>query len=309
MEKVIIFGIGKRLEKLINGGYLNGMEILAFSDNDKIKQGLCINGVEVISPDEIERYEYDSIYISSLQYFHEIKRQLTQEYGILSEKMKAFDIPDEKYSSEISYWEDVFLREGGKFRNSHYKELMLAIAEEQDDEFLTGKVVADFGCGPRGSLAWTDKPLVKLGIDVLSARYLEKFGEELIRHNMIYVTSSEGNIPVPSSYVDYLYTINSLDHVDNLEQMINELVRIIKPQGVMLASFNLNEPCTECEPQTLTEDIIKTLFSRNFEVLSYRLAYKDETDTYANFKNNNLVSSLKENRPAILWMKGRKKHI
>ncbi len=31
---------------------------------------------------------------------------------------------------------------------------MLAIAKREDDEFLSNKIVADFGCDPRGSLAW-----------------------------------------------------------------------------------------------------------------------------------------------------------
>lgn len=312
MEKVIVFGTGKRLEEIMVKGYLNEMEVIAFCDNNEEKWGDFINGIKIISPRAIKEQDYDAIYISSYRYFGDIKQQLVEECGILSEKVKSFEIYDKKYkceikhNSEIAFWEEDFRLEGNIFRNNWYKKLMLAIAEEQDDSFLAGKVVADFGCGPKGSLAWTNRPIVKLGIDVLADRYLEKFSDELIRHNMIYVKSTETRIPIPDCYVDYLFTINSLDHVANLEAMTNELLRIIKPGGILLASFNLNEPSTECEPQTLTEEMIKNLLLRYFEVDSYRLAYKDEEKAYVNIMNNNLVCSLKDDKPAILWVKGRK---
>lgn len=232
---------------------------------------------------------------------------MVEKCEIPADKIKSFVIQEEKHRCEIDYWRDVFRSEDGKFHNSHYKELMLAIAQEKDDTFLKDKVIADFGCGPRGSLAWTSQPSIKLGIDVLAKQYLEEFGDELIRHNMIYVTSSENKIPVPDSFVDYLFTINSLDHVDNLEQMVSEILRIIKPNGTILASFNLNEPSTECEPQTLTEKIIKEKLLKYFNITSYRLAYPGEKSVYENLKKNNLVQNLANDRRAILWIRGTKR--
>lgn len=230
-EKVIIFGLGGRLEKLWAQGFLQGMDIIAFCDNDEKKQGMLFRGIGVLAPSQISACEYDAVYISSKQYEIDIRRQLTEECGVQDDRIKCFEVPDEKYNSEMGYWEDVFHRENGKFKNTHYKQLMLAIAQEEDDTFMADKVVADFGCGPRGSLVWTEQPSVKLGIDVLANQYLKRFGNELIHHNMIYVTSSETKIPVPNAFVDYLYTINSLDHVDSLEAMVYELLRILKRGG------------------------------------------------------------------------------
>lgn len=110
---------------------------------------------------------------------------------------------------------------------------------------------------------------MKIGIDVLSAEYLNEFGEEMISHNMIYVTSNENKIPIPSGFVDYVITINSLDHVMNLDEITRELLRILKPQGTLIASFNLNEPYVEHEPQTLTEEILQEKLLDNFDIESY----------------------------------------
>lgn len=304
MQKIIVFGVGKRLDFLMESGYLEGFDVVAFCDNDVSKQGRIVGGVEVISPKKIEEYTFDTIYISSEQYYEEIRRELEADWKIDKDIIKCFQM--RKHDGEISYWKECFLREGKKFSNTHYKELMLGIAQQENDEFLKGKIVVDFGCGPRGSLYWTDKPLIKIGIDVLAKDYMDYFGEELAEHNMIYVTSSEKRIPLPTDFVDVLFTMNSLDHVDNLQQMTGELMRILKQGGTLLASFNLNEPSTECEPQMLTEDLIKNLILDNFQVESYRLAYKED-GTYRNFFTYKTVDSLEEDKPAVLWVRGRKK--
>lgn len=305
-ERVIIFGLGRRLERLKEEGCLSGMNIVAFCDNDTDKQGSLYDNIEVISPNKIEEYTYDSVYISSRLFENDIRQQLIKECAVPIDRIKCFYAQGEKYNGEIGYWEKMFRLEGGKFLNYHYEQLMLSIAQEKNDDFLQGKIVADFGCGPRGSLAWTNRPSIKLGIDVLASRYLEAFGEELIKHNMIYVTSSEARIPIPDSFVDCLCTINSLDHVDNLEQMIGEILRIMKPGATILASFNLNEPSSKCEPQTLTEEIIKKKVLKYFNIESYRLAYRGEGDVYENLRNGNLIYKLEQDKCAILWIRGTK---
>lgn len=225
----------------------------------------------------------------------------------MNDNLKQTDVHI-KYESELSYWKNRFVLEGNNFNNQHYKALFLGLANEKNDNFLKDKIIADFGCGPRGSLAWTDIPKEKIGIDVLSTTYFDTFGDELLKHNMLYLSSTENYIPIPTNYVDILTTINSIDHVNNLEKMATELFRILKPGGMFLASFNLNEAENDCEPQNLNEYIIDKLFLQNLNILSYKLAYKDSQDTYKNFFENNILKRSKNiNKPIILWIKGLKK--
>jgi hypothetical protein len=51
---------------------------------------------------------------------------------------------------ELDFWRSRYKIDGGVFVNSHFEKCMLQMAEEKDDSFLAGKVVADFGCGPKG---------------------------------------------------------------------------------------------------------------------------------------------------------------
>ena len=101
---------------------------------------------------------FDYIVIPSSKYYHEIRVYL-EEIGV---DKKCIIKGWYKKAVELSYWK-MMLAQEKEFVNDGYRKVMLCIAEEDNDDFLQGKIVADFGCGPRGSLQWTNKPLMKIG--------------------------------------------------------------------------------------------------------------------------------------------------
>lgn len=274
MVKAIIFGTGRRMYEYMMRGAFSDIEIVAFCDNDESKHGKCIDGVQIISPHSIKDYCYEKIIIASDLYYSEIRTQLIKECGINPKIICRVEVEVDKSQGEMSFWKAYHAYNG--FDNSVYENMILSILGEDDDCCFKDKVVADFGCGPQGTLVWTDKPKVKIGIDVLATRYFEEFPEELQSHGMIYVQSSENVIPIATNYVDYIITINSLDHVYNLDLMANELKRILKPGGILLAAFNLNEPETECEPQKLTISRLKDELLNNFSIQRILLYIKGQ---------------------------------
>ena len=213
--------------------------------------------------------------------------------------------PGSKYDYELSFWKGRLEKEKGTFLNSHYKRVMLAMAEESSDDFLQGKIVADFGCGPRGSLVWARSALVRIGIDVLADRYADEFTENIISHGMIYLKSTEHVIPLPSNYIDVLYTLNAMDHVDNFSEMCKEIIRVLKPGGEFIGSFNLEEPASHTEPQQLSEEKIKQNLLDSLELQSYRIASKGPVgNLYGHFYDGN--SSYSPGQEGYLWVKARK---
>lgn len=207
-----------------------------------------------------------------------------------------------KGSEELGFWKREYDREGGRFQNSWYERNMLAMAGEADESFLAGKVVADFGCGPRGSLEWAMSAQERIGIDVLASAYQRTF--DLSSHKTRYVNSSETHIPIPSASVDVLFTINAIDHVDNFAVMCRELLRILRPGGEFIGSFNLHEPATPCEPQTLDEEIIKQHLLDRLRITSYRVAPKGpEGKRYIHFWDGRQAVG---NEEAFLWVRATK---
>jgi SAM-dependent methyltransferase len=210
-----------------------------------------------------------------------------------------------KSDAELSYWRSRFQIDNGHFQNSWYERLMLAMAGETNDEFLKGKIVADFGCGPRGSLVWAGSALLRIGIDVLADRYADEFSDDMISHSMIYLKSTEKVIPLPSCFIDVIFTLNAMDHVNQFGNSCDEIVRILKPGGAFIGSLNLEEPPSPCEPQLLTEKVIRQKLLSRLEVQSYRLAQKGSNeDVYASFFNGG--SSYRRGQAGVLWVRATK---
>lgn len=233
---------------------------------------------------------------------HQIKRLVPEPVKRWRRAIRNRSI--NKYDAEMAYWKRRFEAEQGRFANAHYERQMLAMANEPDDAFLNGKIVADFGCGPRGSLVWARSARIRIGIDVLVDSYADAFSANLLTHGMMYVKSTERVIPLPADAVDVLYTVNAIDHVDDFPHMCGELLRILKPGGLFLGSFNLNEPVTRCEPQSLNEDLIEEHLLRHLNVLSRRLALKGpKEDVYMHFYRDE--PTYDPDKKGLLWVKAR----
>lgn len=211
-----------------------------------------------------------------------------------------------KHDAELASWRIWYNKENGFFRRlDRYELLMLAMAGKTTDDFLKGKVVADFGCGPRGSLIWASSASLRIGIDVLSDRYADEFTESILSHGMIYLKCTEKVIPLPTSFVDIMFTLNAMDHVDNFAIICNEIIRVLKPGGQFIGSFNIGNPPTIEEPQTLTERAIKENLLSKLYVQSYRLTVAGpKDDLYAPFFDSKLTYL--PGQPGILWVKAQK---
>ncbi len=186
------------------------------------------------------------------------------------------------------------------------KKLYLAIAEENNDKFLKDKNVGDFGCGPICSLKWANSAKLRIGIDVLVLEYSKIYREQFKNDGMIYVACTEDYIPIPSNFFDVMFNVNAMDHVQDFKRSCDEILRLIRAGGTLIASFNLNEPPSRCEPQTLTEKILQENLLNYFHVVSYRVARKTSgNNRYKNFFNDKL--GMDPNERGVLWFRGEKK--
>lgn len=124
------------------------------------------------------------------------------------------------------------------------------------------KVIVDIGCGPRGSLEWADMAARRIGIDPLAGKYL-KLGAN--QHQMEYICAPSENIPLADAECDAVFSFNSLDHVENVEQTVAEIARITRPGGYFLLLVEVNHPPTDCEPHELSPEKLIKLLTPTFD--------------------------------------------
>ncbi|MDE0820346.1 MAG: class I SAM-dependent methyltransferase, partial [Opitutales bacterium] len=102
----------------------------------------------------------------------------------------------------------------------------------QDD-----KVVVDYGCGPGNDLVGFSvfsKPSKLYGMDV-SAQALQVASQRLELHEapieLIPLDEVENKLPLDNESVDYIHTSGVLHHCLNLDRILEEFYRILKPTG------------------------------------------------------------------------------
>jgi len=167
----------------------------------------------------------------------------------------------QKAEAELAFWENR-LDQQGRLTNDHY-EYFYTTQFGLERGFYQGKRILDIGCGPRGSLEWVIEADLRIGIDPLAESY-RRLG--IILHAMHYVACNAENIPFPASSFDIVCAFNSLDHVDDLEKVIQEIGRVTAPDGLFLLLTDIHEKPTVLEPSAFSWDIVKR-FQRVFELM------------------------------------------
>ncbi len=102
----------------------------------------------------------------------------------------------------------------------------LVKAIERNSNFVTG-VVLDFGCGSKPYVALFKSAESYIGVDISSS------GHDHSR-SLIDVFYDGMNLPFPNSTFDTVVSFEVFEHVFNLEQVLSEISRVLKPDGHIL---------------------------------------------------------------------------
>ena len=185
-----------------------------------------------------------------------------------------------KYYYELEYWQRRKLKEGD-LSNEHYK-YFYTKHFGLDDSFYTGKRILDIGCGPRGSLEWADMAAERVGIDPLVESYKAL---AIDKHKMRYIKTGAENILFEDEYFDVVSSFNSLDQVDNIDQAIAEIIRVIAPGGFFLLITDVNHAPTKREPLEFSWDIVSK-FNSNLKLVEEKHFERSRDGTYASISPN-----------------------
>lgn len=209
-----------------------------------------------------------------------------------------------KHDAELGFWRQWLGQHGTGPRSEYYGQFMMKMGGVEDAHFFDDLICLDIGCGPMGSLTWLTGAKAAIGLDPLSEDYMEF---EIDRHDMIYLRAGAEQIPLPSGYVDVVFSMNSLDHVDDAPRACAEIRRVLKPGGCFIGSLNLNEPPTPAEPWTLTEDFLAEHLFKGWKREYYRVRPKveDGGDPYRYFSEDCPPELEGQDVPQALWCRFR----
>jgi len=186
-----------------------------------------------------------------------------------------------KEFSELLYWKRKKRKEG-RLTNTHY-EFFFTDYFGLDHDFYKDKIIADIGCGPRGSLEWADMSARRTGIDPLADKYLKMGAGE---HKMEYVKANSENIPFKDNYFDLISTFNSLNHVNDLKQTCREIDRVLKAGGLLLLIVDIVPYPTPTEPLVLKWDFIKQYFPGYEIIIEKRIKRISGSRIYTNLRKD-----------------------
>lgn len=191
-----------------------------------------------------------------------------------------FSSPKWKGLHEFAFWKQQKNIEG-TFSNDHY-EFLFTEHFGFNLEAFRDKTILDIGCGPRGSLEWAQTAKRRIGIDPLADKYVKELDAQT--HQMEYIQGGSENIPLEDASCDMVYSLNSLDHVDDLEATIKEIKRCTASKGFFMVLVEVNHEPRICEPHSISPIELIQKLEPEFEGSEYKLYAENPNGIYRSIK-------------------------
>jgi len=147
--------------------------------------------------------------------------------------------------------------------------------------------ILDIGSGPIPSATCFTNCQVYC-LDPLLHKYLEVGYPLHYFDNIKFIQGVSEKIPIENDFFDGVISVNSIDHVDNLQETSSEIDRVLKPGGMLRIHYHSHLP-EKCEPISINDD----LFQKSFQWCGELQKIKTSHISYS--------SSLPENEYYSLW--------
>lgn len=127
----------------------------------------------------------------------------------------------------------------------------------------SGKVVLDIACGEGyGSKILSEVALKVIGVDIADSAV--KHAEvKYLSTNLEFKVGSCSKIPMPDSSVDVVISFETIEHHDEHDQMLLEIKRVLKPEGIAVISSPDRFEYSDV-PNFRNEHHVKELYRREF---------------------------------------------
>jgi len=104
------------------------------------------------------------------------------------------------------------------------------------NDFVKNKIVLDIASGEGyGSYILSKNALGVIGVDIDKETVLDA-QKKYLNDNLTFKIGSADNIPVDSESIDIVVSFETIEHHDKHEEMLLEIKRILKPDGILIMS-------------------------------------------------------------------------
>jgi glycosyltransferase involved in cell wall biosynthesis/SAM-dependent methyltransferase len=165
---------------------------------------------------------------------------------------------------ERAYWESI-RRDGylglttAEFQAWHpIVQLWNLLYLDHTFDWYLDKTVVEIGCGPFGVISGL-RASRKIGIDPLLPVYRDLW--DLEAHNCEYLADQGERTSLPDGTADVVICLNVLDHVQSPAAVLQEIRRILKDDGELFLSLDLEGQDAYCHPHGFDLEKITHLFT------------------------------------------------
>jgi len=147
---------------------------------------------------------------------------------------------------ERSYWEEqarrIAEKAGGDLDFYQWRagELVRRLREEGRDDLVAGAAtVVEIGAGPVGVAGFLPAAARMIAVDPLEGFY--RTNENLAKNRVPAVEYREGvgeSLPVEDSSADLVLIENCIDHTKDVDAVMREIIRVLRPGGMMYLTVN-----------------------------------------------------------------------
>lgn len=104
------------------------------------------------------------------------------------------------------------------------------------NEYIENKIVLDIACGEGyGSNIMSETAEFVYGVDI-DKETIELATQKYKKQNLKYLSGDATKIPLEDNSVDIVISFETIEHHDQHEKMMEEIKRVLKPNGLMIIS-------------------------------------------------------------------------
>jgi SAM-dependent methyltransferase len=154
------------------------------------------------------------------------------------------------------------------------------------DDWARERSVIEIGAGPFPLIASATKGWKRcVAVDPIARGYVEEDLVPSAAQHIVYVSAGGENIPLPCASADLVVIENCLDHVSDPRKVLEEIVRLLAPGGLLWIFVDLSNHVDHMHPHAMNEGKVRgLLMACGFEVVRDEVTgHKAHPEAYGSY--------------------------